>query len=67
MSSIVVGSLYRWLEARCSEWHAEVTSDELLQSVEKKILVVAAEGSDSRGGVTRARMKMSKLTCDYQK
>ncbi|KAL3804107.1 hypothetical protein ACHAW5_011212 [Stephanodiscus triporus] len=45
ISSIVAGLLYRWLEARCSEWHAEVTSDELLQSVEEKILMVVAEGS----------------------
>ena len=35
VSSIMAGLLYCWLEARCSEWHAEVTRDELLQSGDK--------------------------------
>mmetsp|Transcript_1951 Transcript_1951/g.4244 ORF Transcript_1951/g.4244 Transcript_1951/m.4244 type:complete len:1399 (+) Transcript_1951:406-4602(+) len=34
INSIVSTFLYRWLEARCSEWHAELTRDELLQSME---------------------------------
>jgi hypothetical protein len=44
ISSIIAGLLYRWFEARCSEWHAEVTRDELLQSMDKEIPVVLAEG-----------------------
>jgi hypothetical protein len=36
--------LYRWLEARCSEWHAEMTRDELIQLMENEIPGVAAEG-----------------------
>ena len=35
VSSIMAGLLYRWLEARCSEWHAELTRDKLLQSIDK--------------------------------
>ncbi|KAL7517727.1 hypothetical protein ACHAWX_002624 [Stephanocyclus meneghinianus] len=34
VSSVLAALLYRWLEARCSEWHAEMTQDELLRSVD---------------------------------
>jgi len=54
ISSIFAGLLYRWFEARCSEWHAEVTRDELLQSMDKEIPVVLAEG-----GVKGSKKKKS--------
>ena len=33
VSSILASLIYRWLEARCWEWHAEMTRDELLQEL----------------------------------
>ena len=34
VSGVLAALLYRWLEVRCSEWHAEVTQNELLESVD---------------------------------
>lgn len=34
IASIFAGLLYRWLEVQCSEWHAELTRDELLHSMD---------------------------------
>ena len=47
VSSILAALLYRWLEERCSEWHAELTRDELLQSMDMEDPVVAREGGKS--------------------
>jgi len=44
ISSIFAGLVYRWLEARCSEWHAELTRDELLESMDMEVSAVTAEG-----------------------
>jgi len=41
VSSIISGLIYRWLEARCAEWHAELTRDELLQSMEEPAKAVS--------------------------
>lgn len=32
-TGIVVGLLYQWLKDRCNEWHAELTQNELLESM----------------------------------
>ena len=44
VSSILSGFIYRWLEARCSEWQAELTRDELLQSFRSKEPDVVSKG-----------------------
>lgn len=44
ISSIFAGLVYRWLETRCSEWHAELTRDELLESMDMEVSAVTPEG-----------------------
>ena len=44
VSSILSGSIYRWLEARCSEWQAELARDELLQSMDVEEPSVSPKG-----------------------
>ena len=44
ISGIFAGLVYRWLEARCSEWHAELTRDELLESMDMEVSAVTPEG-----------------------
>ncbi|KAL7469889.1 hypothetical protein ACHAXS_010136 [Conticribra weissflogii] len=56
INSIVSTFLYRWLEARCSEWHAELTQDELLRSMEMDVSVPTA----SEGGTKPSKKKKSK-------
>ncbi|EED89692.1 predicted protein [Thalassiosira pseudonana CCMP1335] len=45
VSSVLASLLYRWLEERCSEYHAELTRDELLHSMDLEEPVVAKEAS----------------------
>lgn len=70
INSIVSTFLYRWLEARCSEWHAELTRDELLQSMEMDDPVLTAPEAGSKpskkkkskrkaGGVEKLKDKVS--------
>lgn len=57
ISSIVGVLLYRWLEARCSEWHAELTRDELLQSMEIEDAVVVNDESGRAGKKKKSKRK----------
>jgi len=41
VSSIISGLIYRWLEAQCSEWQAELATDELLHSMEEPALTAS--------------------------
>ena len=37
ISSIITSLIYRWLESRCSEWHAELLADELVKLEEPPV------------------------------
>jgi len=51
VSSILAALLYRWLEDRCSEWHAELTRDELLLSMDmEEPTAVARDGGNNKNG-----------------
>lgn len=56
VSSILSVLLYRWLEARCSEWHAELTQNELLTSVDVDEPVVK-EGPTKSSKKKKAKKK----------
>lgn len=57
ISSIVAVLLYRWLEARCSEWHAELTRDELLQSMDIEDAIVVSDESGRAGKKKKSKRK----------
>jgi len=56
VSSIFSVLLYRWLETRCSEWHAELTQNELLTSVDVDEPVVK-EGATKSSKKKKAKKK----------
>jgi len=56
VSSIISGLIYRWLEAQCSEWQAELTRDELLKSMEEP----ATQAVSPRKGGHKSKKKKKK-------
>jgi hypothetical protein len=55
VSSILAVLLYRWLETRCFEWHAELTQNELLTAVDFDSVV--AEGVAKSGKKKKSKKK----------
>ena len=63
VSSILSGLIYRWLEAQCLEWHAELTRDELLKSMEESAVVdIPSEG----GRKSKKKKKKKKRMVDEE-
>jgi len=62
VSSIFSGLIYRWLEARCAEWQAELATDELLQSMEESAVV----DTPSEGCRKSKKKKKKKKRIDQQ-
>ncbi|KAL9184505.1 hypothetical protein ACHAXT_012475 [Thalassiosira profunda] len=58
VTSIVAALLYRWLEARCSEWNAELTRDEFLLSMDlEEPMAVAPREGGTKGGKKKKKSK----------
>jgi len=61
VSSVFSSLIYRWLEARCAEWHAELTRDELLQSMEEVNDSVKAVSPRKGGRKSKKKKKKTLL------
>jgi len=62
VSSVLAALIYRWLEERCKEWNAELTRDELLQSIglDEPAVGVNEGGASAKSGKKKKSKRKGK-------
>ena len=71
VSSIFSGLIYRWLEAQCAEWHAELIRDELLKSMEEPAVTASPrkggrKSKKKKAATNSIKANVSSANGDYQ-